>query len=66
MEKTMSEDNLDTLGGYTEDDPEYWAILAKIIGNPVPEYEDDSEFIDENGVVIKEVRPTNGNNKPTN
>lgn len=62
----MSEDNLDTLGGYTEDDPEYWAILAKIIGNPVPEYEDDSEFIDENGVVIKEVRPTNGNNKPTN
>ena len=51
----MSEDNSDNLGGYTEDDPEYWAILAKIIGNPIPDYEDDSEFVDENGVVIKDI-----------
>ena len=62
----MIENNSDAVGGYTEDDPEYWAILAKIIGNPVPEYEDDSEFIDENGVVIKEVLPTNKKTKDTN
>lgn len=35
--------NLDTLGGYTQDDPEYWVLLAKIIGNPVTEIEDDTE-----------------------
>jgi hypothetical protein len=51
----MSGNNPDSLGGYTEDDPEYWALLAKIIGDPVPEYEDDSEFVDENGVVIKQI-----------
>lgn len=53
----MSKKNPDVLGGYTENDPEYWALLAKIIGNPVPEYEDDSEFVDENGVVIKDITP---------
>jgi hypothetical protein len=53
----MSEDekkvdlNLDTLGGFTMDDPEYWVLLAKIVGNPLVEIEDDSEFVDENGVV---------------
>lgn len=35
--------NLETLGGYTEDDPEYWVLLAKIIGNPTNEIEDDIE-----------------------
>jgi hypothetical protein len=35
--------NLETLGGYTEDDPEYWVLLAKIIGNPTNEIEDDTE-----------------------
>lgn len=39
---------------YTENDPEYWVLFAKTIGNPVPEIEDDSDFVDENGVVIKE------------
>jgi hypothetical protein len=34
------------------DDPEYWVLFAKTIGNPVPEIEDDSQFVDENGVVI--------------
>jgi hypothetical protein len=53
----MSKEIPDVLGGYTENDPEYWTLLAKIIGNPVPEYEDDSEFVDENGVVIKDVEP---------
>lgn len=37
---------------YTMDDPEYWVLFAKSIGNPVPEIEDDSKFVDENGVVI--------------
>lgn len=35
--------NLDTLGGYTQEDPEYWVLLAKIIGNPITEIEDDIE-----------------------
>ena len=39
------------------DDPEYWVLFAKTIGNPVPEIEDDSEFVDENGVVIAESAP---------
>lgn len=43
--------NLETLGGYTQDDPEYWVILAKIVGNPLVEIEDDSEFVDETGTV---------------
>lgn len=37
---------------YTENDPEYWALFAKTLGNPAPDYEDDSEFVDENGIVI--------------
>jgi hypothetical protein len=53
----MSKEKPDMLGGYTENDPEYWALLAKVIGNPVPDYEDDSEFVDENGVVIKDITP---------
>jgi hypothetical protein len=46
--------NYDTLGGYTEDDPEYWVLMAKIIGNPLAgdENSDDSEFLDENGTVV--------------
>jgi hypothetical protein len=43
--------NLETLGGYTQDDPEYWVILAKIVGNPLVEIEDDSEFVSEDGTV---------------
>jgi hypothetical protein len=43
--------DLETLGGYTQDDPEYWVILAKIVGNPLVEIEDDSEFVDETGTV---------------
>lgn len=35
--------NIDKLGGYTQDDPEYWVLLAKIIGNPVTEIEDDTQ-----------------------
>lgn len=42
--------DLETLGGYTQDDPEYWVILAKIVGNPLVEIEDDSDVVDENGV----------------
>lgn len=42
--------DLDTLGGYTQDDPEYWVLLAKIVGNPLVEIEDDSDVVDENGV----------------
>lgn len=42
---------------YTEDDPEYWALMARSLGNPVPDFEDDSEFVDKNGVVIKENTP---------
>lgn len=37
---------------YTMDDPEYWVLFAKTIGNPVPEIEDDSNFVDADGVVI--------------
>jgi hypothetical protein len=40
MEKNISDDN----------DPEYWNQMAEIIGNPVPEFEDDSDEVDENGV----------------
>ena len=47
-----------SLGGFNEDQIEYWESLADSIGNPVPDYEDDSEFVDENGVVIKEFRPS--------
>jgi hypothetical protein len=43
----------DSIQGFTKDDPEYWALMARSLGNPVPEYEDDSEYVDENGVVIK-------------
>jgi len=42
---------------YTMDDPEYWVLFAKTIGNPVPEIEDDSQFVDENGVVIEDSAP---------
>lgn len=35
--------DLNTLGGYTQDDPEYWVLLAKIVGNPVTEIDDDLE-----------------------
>lgn len=38
--------DLETLGGYTQDDPEYWILLAKIVGNPVTEIEDDLEVED--------------------
>lgn len=38
--------NLDKLGGFTQDDPEYWVLLAKIVGNPVTEIEDDIEEVD--------------------
>jgi hypothetical protein len=48
-EKEMPEDP-DMPKQYTEDDPEYWALMARIIGNPVPDYEDDSDEVDENGV----------------
>lgn len=43
--------DLETLGGYTQDDPEYWVLLAKIVGNPLVEIEDDSEFVSEDGTV---------------
>lgn len=29
--------DLNTLNGYTQDDPRYWAIMAKAIGNPIPD-----------------------------
>jgi len=32
--------DLETLGGYTQDDSEYWVLLAKIVGNPLTEIED--------------------------
>lgn len=37
---------------YTMDDPEYWVLFAKTIGNPDPEMEDFSNIIDEDGFVI--------------
>jgi hypothetical protein len=43
--------DLETLGGYTQDDSEYWVLLAKIVGNPFVEIEDDSEFVSEDGTV---------------
>ena len=46
-----------TLNGYTPDDLEYWEAIADTVGNPVPEYDDDSEYVDENGVVVKESTP---------
>ncbi len=33
-----------------ENDPEYWKLMAEVIGNPVPDPEDDSDVVDENGV----------------
>jgi hypothetical protein len=56
-------DNMDTIDGYTEDDPEYWVRLARTIGNPVPDEQDgdDSEFVDETGTVIKESAPKESN-----
>jgi hypothetical protein len=42
--------DLEKLGGYTQDDPEYWVLLAKIVGNPLVEIVDDSDVVDENGV----------------
>jgi len=44
----MAEENkpklsIETLGGYTQDDPEYWVLLAKIVGNPTNEIDDDTE-----------------------
>jgi hypothetical protein len=52
-------ENMDTLGGYTEDEPEYWILLAESIGNPIPDEQegDDSEFVDETGTVFKESTP---------
>jgi hypothetical protein len=41
---------------YSMDDPEFWTELAETIGYDHKEIEDDSEFVDENGVVIKEWR----------
>lgn len=35
--------DINKLGGYTQDDPEYWVLLAKIVGNPVTEIDDDLE-----------------------
>ena len=47
--KEMPEDPMEPKR-YTEDDPEYWALMARVIGNPVPDFEDDSDEVDENGV----------------
>ncbi len=35
--------DINKLGGYTQDDPEYWVLLAKIIGNGTTEIIDDTE-----------------------
>lgn len=45
--------NEDSIQGFTKDDPEYWALMARSIGNPVPEFEDDSEYVNDKGVVTK-------------
>lgn len=38
---------------YTMDDPEFYVLLAKTLGSDTGTVaEDDSEFVDENGVVI--------------
>lgn len=44
------------LEGFTRDDPEYWTLYARSLGNPVPNYVEgeDAEFVDEDGNVIKE------------
>lgn len=38
--------DLNTLGGYTEDDPEYWVLLAKIVGNPLVDIVDDVDEVE--------------------
>jgi hypothetical protein len=45
----------DSIGGYTPEQPEYWTLMAKTIGNPVPDEQDgdDSKFVDENGTVVE-------------
>jgi hypothetical protein len=45
----------DSINGYTPDQPEYWTLMAKTIGNPIPDEQDgdDSKFIDENGTVLE-------------
>lgn len=35
--------NLNKLGGYTQDDPEYWVLLAKIVGNPLVEITEEDQ-----------------------
>lgn len=52
--KSSKPDKYDTDHGFTPDDPEYWALMARTLGNPVPDYdaEAESQWVDENGVVI--------------
>ncbi len=40
--------DLESLGGYNQDDPEYWLIMAKSIGNPIPDIT-KKELEDETG-----------------
>ena len=59
--KLMAKNEDKDLQGYTPDDPEYWTLLGRSLGNPVPDYvegEDDG-YIDENGVVIKDDKEPN-------
>jgi hypothetical protein len=44
------------LDGFTSDDPEYWTLMARAVGNPVPDYVEgeDAEFVDDEGNVVKE------------
>jgi hypothetical protein len=55
----MSTPTGDSIDGYTPKEPEYWTLMAKIIGNPVPDEQDadDSEFVSTDGIVIGEVDP---------
>jgi len=48
--KKMAKNTDKDLEGYGPDDNEYWVSMARAIGNPVPDYEDDSDLVDENGV----------------
>lgn len=52
---TEKENPVDGLVAYSKTDIRYWEALADADPNNIPDYEDDSEYVDENGVVIKEL-----------
>lgn len=54
---TEKETPVEPLLEYPPTDIRYWEALAEQDPNNIPNYEDDAEYVDEDGVVIKELRP---------